>query len=155
MSFAYRARSNIAVVALSICNRVTFTRRVIFSSHFPFLTSKLHYSVRVICSRSVVQKQPLIMRLLHALLCSIGTAAAVLEPNYTSPAGVEIYNPSTFFNATGPWSLMSKAGNTLYIAGAYCPSFPGTLQKPPTNGKFMIVGTQACVVSTGRTAPSP
>lgn len=44
---------------------------------------------------------------------------AVLQPNYTSPAGVEIYNPSDFFNATGPWSIMSKAGNTLYISGLY------------------------------------
>ncbi|KAF2998079.1 hypothetical protein E8E14_002204 [Neopestalotiopsis sp. 37M] len=42
---------------------------------------------------------------------------AVLQPDYISPAGVEIYNPSTFFNATGPWSIMSKAGNTLYISG--------------------------------------
>lgn len=58
------------------------------------------------------------MRLSPVLLSLIGAATAVLEPNYTSPAGVEIYNPSTFFNTTGPWSLMSKAGNTLYIAGA-------------------------------------
>jgi hypothetical protein len=59
------------------------------------------------------------MRLLPALLGLIGAVTAVLEPNYTSPAGVEIYNPSTFFNTTGPWSLMSKAGNTLYIAGTH------------------------------------
>ncbi|KAH7321083.1 endoribonuclease L-PSP [Stachybotrys elegans] len=42
--------------------------------------------------------------------------ANALEPNYTSPAGLEIYNPQ-FFTPTGPWSLMSKAENTLYIAG--------------------------------------
>jgi 2-iminobutanoate/2-iminopropanoate deaminase len=43
---------------------------------------------------------------------------AKLEPNFTSNAGVKIYNPSSFFNTTGPWSLMSQAGDNLYIAGA-------------------------------------
>ena len=42
---------------------------------------------------------------------------AKLEPNYTSPSGVQIFNPSTFFNVTGPWSIMSIAGDTLYISG--------------------------------------
>ncbi|KAK3702479.1 hypothetical protein LTR37_014841 [Vermiconidia calcicola] len=42
---------------------------------------------------------------------------AVLQPNYTSSAGVSIYNPTDFFTPTGPWSLMSHAGDTLYIAG--------------------------------------
>jgi 2-iminobutanoate/2-iminopropanoate deaminase len=45
---------------------------------------------------------------------------AKLEPNFTSNAGVKIYNPSSFFNTTGPWSLMSQAGDNLYIAGALC-----------------------------------
>lgn len=54
-----------------------------------------------------------------SLLPLLGLSLAQrLEPNYTSNAGVEIYNPSDFFNTTGPWSLMSHAGDTLYIAGA-------------------------------------
>ena len=58
------------------------------------------------------------MRLrLAALLAVAGQALAQLTPNFTSPAGVEIYNPSSFFNTTGPWSLMSQAGDTLYISG--------------------------------------
>ncbi|CAJ2510113.1 Uu.00g060130.m01.CDS01 [Anthostomella pinea] len=58
------------------------------------------------------------MKSIIALRAALGTTAlAKLQPNYTSPAGVEIYNPSTFFASTGPWSLMSKAGNVLYIAG--------------------------------------
>ncbi|KAI0483787.1 YjgF-like protein [Xylaria cf. heliscus] len=56
---------------------------------------------------------PLIIGLLSDPL----VANAKLEPNYTSPAGVEIFNPGNFFNVTGPWSLMSQAGDTLYIAG--------------------------------------
>ncbi|KAJ2986391.1 hypothetical protein NUW58_g5054 [Xylaria curta] len=51
------------------------------------------------------------------LLFGVPGTDAKLEPNYTSPAGVKIYNPGGFFNVTGPWSLMSQAGNTLYIAG--------------------------------------
>jgi 2-iminobutanoate/2-iminopropanoate deaminase len=51
------------------------------------------------------------------LLAFSGLTSAQLEPNHTSPSGVEIYNPSSFFNTTGPWSLMSQAGDTLYIAG--------------------------------------
>jgi 2-iminobutanoate/2-iminopropanoate deaminase len=51
------------------------------------------------------------------LLSFTNLTTAHLEPNYTSNAGVEIYNPSSFFNTTGPWSLMSQAGDTLYIAG--------------------------------------
>lgn len=39
------------------------------------------------------------------------------EANYTSPLGVEIYNPTQSFEPNGPWSLMSRAGSTLYIAG--------------------------------------
>ncbi|OTB06010.1 hypothetical protein M426DRAFT_319376 [Hypoxylon sp. CI-4A] len=42
---------------------------------------------------------------------------AKLEPNYTSPSGVQIFNPPNFFNATGPWSIMSIAADTLYISG--------------------------------------
>lgn len=43
---------------------------------------------------------------------------AQLRPNWTSPAGVSIYNPDDFFETTGPWSLMSSAGGHLYVAGA-------------------------------------
>lgn len=53
-----------------------------------------------------------------ALLALAGQTIGRLEPNFTSTAGVEIYNPSTFFDTTGPWSLMSQAGDFLYIAGA-------------------------------------
>ncbi|PPJ52610.1 hypothetical protein CBER1_10677 [Cercospora berteroae] len=42
---------------------------------------------------------------------------AQLQPNYTSSSGVKIYNPENFFNTTGPWSLMSQAGDHLYVAG--------------------------------------
>ncbi|KAI1121045.1 YjgF-like protein [Nemania abortiva] len=59
-----------------------------------------------------------IKQLLAAGLLLRGLGAdAKLEPNYTSPAGVKIFNPGNFFNVTGPWSLMSQAGDTLYIAG--------------------------------------
>ncbi|KAI0419505.1 YjgF-like protein [Xylaria grammica] len=51
------------------------------------------------------------------LLSGAYGADAKLEPNYTSPAGVKIFNPGNFFDATGPWSIMSQAGDTLYIAG--------------------------------------
>ncbi|KAK1964104.1 endoribonuclease L-PSP [Colletotrichum sublineola] len=58
------------------------------------------------------------MQLLGILsMVSAAGSLRLLEPNYTSPAGVEIYNPSVLFTPTGPWSLMSKAGNILYIAG--------------------------------------
>lgn len=53
-----------------------------------------------------------------AILALAGQSHAKLEPNFTSNAGVKIYNPSSFFNTTGPWSLMSQAGDHLYIAGA-------------------------------------
>ncbi|KAH7340031.1 endoribonuclease L-PSP [Pyrenochaeta sp. MPI-SDFR-AT-0127] len=52
-----------------------------------------------------------------ALLPLLGLGHAQLEPNYTSSSGVSIFNPSNFFAPTGPWSLMSQAGDTLYIAG--------------------------------------
>ncbi|PNY23875.1 Uncharacterized protein TCAP_06184 [Tolypocladium capitatum] len=51
------------------------------------------------------------------LLPLLGQSLALLQPNYTSSAGVSIYNPGNFFPATGPWSLMSHAGENLYIAG--------------------------------------
>ncbi|KAK1674948.1 endoribonuclease L-PSP [Colletotrichum godetiae] len=58
------------------------------------------------------------MRLLGILPILVSAASSLnLEPNYTSPAGVEIFNPSVLFPPTGPWSLMSKAGNTVYVAG--------------------------------------
>lgn len=40
-----------------------------------------------------------------------------LEPNYTSPLGVQYINPSTSYDVTGPYSLLSIAGPTLYVAG--------------------------------------
>lgn len=40
-----------------------------------------------------------------------------LEPNYTSPLGVSYINPSTSYDATGTFSLLSIAGPTLYVAG--------------------------------------
>ncbi|KAM0326743.1 hypothetical protein ACHAQA_006616 [Verticillium albo-atrum] len=52
-----------------------------------------------------------------SLLPLLGVSFAQLQPNFTSNAGVNIYNPSNFFDATGPWSLMSQAGDSLYIAG--------------------------------------
>lgn len=55
------------------------------------------------------------------------SSSGQLEPNYTSSSGVNIYNPSTFFNTTGSWSLMSKAGDTLYISG----SSPRISQREP------------------------
>jgi 2-iminobutanoate/2-iminopropanoate deaminase len=69
------------------------------------------------------------MRLFASLAALSSVAMAVLQPDYISPAGVEIYNPSTFFNATGPWSIMSKAGNTLYISGSYLLPMAIFLQK--------------------------
>ncbi|KAK2057318.1 endoribonuclease L-PSP [Colletotrichum caudatum] len=56
---------------------------------------------------------------LFCILSMVSAAGSLgfLEPNYTSPAGVEIYNPSALFMPTGPWSLMSRGGSTLYISG--------------------------------------
>jgi len=60
------------------------------------------------------------MRLLLVILLALAAQSyAKLEFNFTSNAGVKIYNPSSFFNTTGPWSLMSQAGDSLYIAGAF------------------------------------
>ncbi|KAK7941496.1 endoribonuclease L-PSP [Apiospora aurea] len=60
-------------------------------------------------------KLPSIITPLFASVASaIGQATT---PNYTSPLGVDIYNPSQLFNASGTWSMMSRAGNTLYISG--------------------------------------
>jgi 2-iminobutanoate/2-iminopropanoate deaminase len=59
------------------------------------------------------------MQLLPVVLLALaGHSHAKLEPNSTSNAGVKNYNPSSFFNTTGPWSLMSQAGDSLCIAGA-------------------------------------
>ncbi|KAH7363239.1 Endoribonuclease L-PSP/chorismate mutase-like protein [Plectosphaerella cucumerina] len=52
-----------------------------------------------------------------ALPLLVGQTLAWLQPNYTTSAGVSVYNPGDFFTTTGPWSLMSHAGQTLYIAG--------------------------------------
>ncbi|KAF2171873.1 hypothetical protein M409DRAFT_18105 [Zasmidium cellare ATCC 36951] len=40
-----------------------------------------------------------------------------LQANYTSPLGVQYINPSESYDVTGPYSLLSIAGPTLYIAG--------------------------------------
>ncbi|KAI9147354.1 putative fad binding domain-containing protein [Paramyrothecium foliicola] len=61
----------------------------------------------------------------------VAAASAAISPNYTSPAGVEIYNPQ-FFTPTGPWSLMSRVENRLYIAGMRGIS--------PTNNTLVPVG---------------
>jgi hypothetical protein len=75
------------------------------SSYFNFL--------RIIVANS---GSILIMKLLFLMMFSYRVITTSIEPNYTSPARLEIYNPP-FFSPTGPWSLMSKAGNTLYITG--------------------------------------
>lgn len=45
------------------------------------------------------------------------SSGSALEPNYTSPLGVQYINPSTSYDVTGPYSLLSIAGPTLYVAG--------------------------------------
>ena len=55
-----------------------------------------------------------------SLLPLMGQTLAILQPNHTTYAGVSVYNPGNFFTTTGPWSLMSHAGGSLYIAGT-CP----------------------------------
>lgn len=52
-----------------------------------------------------------------SVLPLLGLTSAQLRSNFTSSSGVNIYNPSDFFDTTGPWSLMSRAGDTLYVAG--------------------------------------
>ncbi|KAI0450822.1 YjgF-like protein [Xylaria acuta] len=59
----------------------------------------------------------ILLPLIAGLLSGVLSTDAKLKPNYTSPAGVKIFNPGNFFDVTGPWSLMSQAGDTLYIAG--------------------------------------
>ncbi|KAK8087352.1 endoribonuclease L-PSP [Apiospora phragmitis] len=51
------------------------------------------------------------------LIAFAAYATRQAAPNYTSPLGVDIYNPAELFNASGTWSMMSRAGNTLYISG--------------------------------------
>ncbi|KAF4785853.1 endoribonuclease l-psp [Colletotrichum scovillei] len=64
------------------------------------------------------------MKLLGILsIISVATSLR-LEPNYTSSAGVEIFNPSVMFPPTGPWSLMSKAGSTVYVAAGMRGIYP-------------------------------
>ncbi|KAM3413767.1 hypothetical protein BST61_g10451 [Cercospora zeina] len=53
----------------------------------------------------------------YLLLSMLGLSFAQLQSNYTSSSGVNIYNPDSFFNTTGPWSLMSQVGDYLYVAG--------------------------------------
>ncbi|KAK7913782.1 hypothetical protein PG985_011485 [Apiospora marii] len=58
------------------------------------------------------------MELLGAITPLMAMAAfGQTTPNYTSPLGVDIYNPAQLFNTSGPWSMMSRAGNILYISG--------------------------------------
>ncbi|KAI2629531.1 YjgF-like protein [Hypoxylon sp. NC1633] len=51
------------------------------------------------------------------LLAQLSPTYAKIEANYTSPSGVQVFNPSNFFNTTGSWSLMAIAGDSLYISG--------------------------------------
>ncbi|KAL1735078.1 Endoribonuclease L-PSP/chorismate mutase-like protein [Schizophyllum commune] len=51
------------------------------------------------------------------LLAAALPFSAAQQANYTSPQGVEILNPSQSISATGPWSLMSIAGDSVYVAG--------------------------------------
>ena len=53
------------------------------------------------------------------LLAAVLPFAAAQQANYTSPQGVEILNPSQSISATGPWSLMSIAGDSVYVAGEW------------------------------------
>lgn len=46
-----------------------------------------------------------------------GRSNCALTPDYTSPLGVEVFNSDSSIDPTGTWSLMSRAGPTLYIAG--------------------------------------
>ncbi|KAL1746725.1 Endoribonuclease L-PSP/chorismate mutase-like protein [Schizophyllum fasciatum] len=52
-----------------------------------------------------------------ALAATLPLEAAAQQANFTSPQGVEIFNPSESISATGPWSLMSVAGGVVYVAG--------------------------------------
>ena len=72
------------------------------------------------CANHTILHDRFIMRFSFlASLTFVSRVFAQLEPNFTSNAGVEIYSPSSFFNTTGPWSLMSQAGDFLYIAGKH------------------------------------
>ncbi|KAH7065312.1 Endoribonuclease L-PSP/chorismate mutase-like protein [Macrophomina phaseolina] len=51
------------------------------------------------------------------ILAAAKAREAPLTSNYTSPRGVEIYNPPQSFDPNGPWSMMARAGPTLYVAG--------------------------------------
>lgn len=67
------------------------------------------------------------MKFLSVVTYALSVVAAVgassqppepaLEPNYTSPLGVQYINPSASYDVTGPYSLLSIAGPTLYVAG--------------------------------------
>ncbi|KAK7986893.1 hypothetical protein PG988_001881 [Apiospora saccharicola] len=58
------------------------------------------------------------MKLFSVIMMSIALPAfGQITPNYTSPLGVDIFNPAQIFRASGPWSMMSRAGDTLYISG--------------------------------------
>lgn len=54
---------------------------------------------------------------LYTIILTVAKAQDALTPNYTSPLGVEIYNPPQSFDPNGPWSMVARAGPILYVAG--------------------------------------
>ena len=54
-------------------------------------------------------------RCLLAAATSVWTSTGFTELHIA--LGVEIFNPASSFDPIGTWSLMSRAGPTLYIAG--------------------------------------
>ena len=65
----------------------------------------------------LIQAEMKLLSLTTAYSALAGLANSQATPNYTSPLGVQVYNPSQLFNVSGPWSLMIKAGPTLYVSG--------------------------------------
>lgn len=74
-------------------------------------------------------------------LC-IGLSHGQLTPNYTSPLGVEVYNPDQLFDVSGPWSLMTKAGNVLYISGRCSDLEFHTMSRSPIHRHARILSLQ-------------
>lgn len=70
-----------------------------------------------VSKRTLIPNMHVYTTLLAVVVPFLAYASASIPPDYVSPSGVEIFNPSNFFDATGPWSMMSRAGDTLYIAG--------------------------------------
>lgn len=81
--------------------------------------SGIELSIVKYANHTILHDRSIMRSPLFASLALVSRVVAQLEPNFTSNAGVEIYNPSSFFNTTGPWSLMSQAGDFLYIAGTH------------------------------------